>query len=120
MEEKTKQNRQAVSRQTARRTLGALAIAAFAGLGLAACVVEPAQPVETVVVRTPPPPPRVEVVPAERSGYAWAAGHWRWVHGAYEWEPGHWEVVRVGHHWVPGHWAQRGPGWVWVEGRWAR
>lgn len=93
----------------------AIAAAILSSLSLAACVVEPAQP---VVVRTAPPPPRVEVVPEPRVGYAWEGGHWRWVHGAYEWEPGHWEVVRVGHHWVRGHWIERGPGWVWVGGHW--
>lgn len=73
-----------------------------------------------VVIVTPsaPPPPRVEVVPAPRSGFVWDRGHWRWDQGRYVWVPGHWQPVRVGYHWVPGHWAQRGPNWRWIEGHW--
>ena len=67
----------------------------------------------------PPPPPRVEVVPAPRAGYVWDGGHWRWDHGRYVWMAGHWRPVRVGHHWVPGHWAARGPNWHWIPGHWA-
>lgn len=74
---------------------------------------------EVIVAPMAPPPPRVEVMPAPRAGYAWDHGHWRWDHGQYVWIPGHWQPVRVGYHWVPGHWDQRGPHWHWVEGHWA-
>jgi WXXGXW repeat (2 copies) len=74
---------------------------------------------EIIVAPIAPPPPRVEVVPGARPGYAWDHGHWRWDHGQYLWAPGHWQPVRVGYRWVPGHWDQRGPHWRWVEGHWA-
>lgn len=87
-----------------------------ATVSLAACATF-AQAV--IIAPTAPPPPRVEVVPAPRPGYAWDNGHWRWGHGQYVWAPGHWQPVRAGYHWVPGHWAQRGPRWRWIEGHWA-
>jgi WXXGXW repeat (2 copies) len=72
-----------------------------------------------IVAPMAPPPPRVEVMPAPRAGYAWDPGHWRWAQGRYVWVGGHWQAVRVGHRWVPGHWVARGPNWRWVEGHWA-
>ncbi|MEQ5843924.1 hypothetical protein N0A02_31155 [Paraburkholderia acidicola] len=72
-----------------------------------------------VTPTAPPPPVRVEVVPAPRAGYVWDRGHWQWINGAYAWVPGHWQLVRVGYRWVPGHWAQFGPRWRWIEGHWA-
>jgi hypothetical protein len=72
-----------------------------------------------IVAPMAPPPPRVEVMPAPRAGYAWDPGHWRWAEGRYVWVGGHWQAVRVGHRWVPGHWVVRGPNWRWVEGHWA-
>lgn len=61
---------------------------------------------QTVIIAPhAPPPPRAEVVPPPRAGYAWDPGHWRWEGGGYRW--------------VPGHWAARGPNWRWVPGHWA-
>jgi YXWGXW repeat-containing protein len=31
-----------------------------------------------IVIRTPPPPVRVEVAPPPRVGYVWAPGYWSW------------------------------------------
>ena len=89
-------------------------VAALLCAGLVSCVIAPPE-----VVMHPAPPPRVEVIPAPRTGYVWVNGHWRWWQGAYVWEPGHWITVRVGYHWIPGHWASRGSGWVWIDGYWA-
>jgi hypothetical protein len=72
-----------------------------------------------IVAPHAPPPPRFEVVPAPRAGFAWDPGHWHWAHGDYVWRPGHWQVVRTGYHWMPGHWIARGPNWRWVPGHWA-
>ncbi|HVY49791.1 MAG TPA: YXWGXW repeat-containing protein [Minicystis sp.] len=71
-----------------------------------------------VVVRTPPPAERVEVVPRARPGFVWVRGHWRWNGHEYVWVAGHWDTVRAGHVWVEGHWDKRPGGWVWVEGYW--
>lgn len=83
--------------------------------GLVSCVIAPPE----VVVMRSVPPPRIEVIPAPRTGYVWVNGHWRWWRGAYAWEPGHWIAVRAGYHWVTGHWVPRGSGWVWIDGYWA-
>ncbi|WP_408515401.1 YXWGXW repeat-containing protein [Paraburkholderia sediminicola] len=72
-----------------------------------------------IVAPSPPPAPRVEVLPAPRAGYAWDRGHWRWELGRYVWVPGHWQVVRIGHRWIPGHWVAVGLSWRWVPGHWA-
>ena len=85
----------------------------------AALTAAPAFAQAVIVAPMAPPPPRVEVMPAPRSGYVWDQGRWRWEHGRYVWVPGHWQPVRVGYRWVPGHWVQRGPNWRWVEGHWA-
>ena len=60
---------------------------------------------DVVVVRTAPPPPRHEVVPAARHGYEWAPGYWNWNGHRYvwhrpEWRQGDrgWEMVRGGWH----------------------
>jgi WXXGXW repeat (2 copies) len=45
-----------------------------------------------VVIHTPPPPVRVEVVPAPRPGYVWAPGYWSWDSGRHIWHEGYWEA----------------------------
>ena len=71
-----------------------------------------------VVVRSEPPPERVEVIPMMPGpGYIWIRGHWGWHHEHWEWINGHWDrVAQPGYSWVPGQWVVRGGGWVWVEG----
>ena len=74
---------------------------------------------DSVVVRSPPPAERVEVVGVAPSAeHFWVRGHWSW-NGGWTWVPGHWDVRRVGYTWIPGHWRASGGGWVWEEGRWA-
>jgi hypothetical protein len=92
-----------------------LAAAAAASLAVSTCFAQ-----AVIIAPTAPPAPRVEVVPAPRSGYVWDQGRWRWAHGRYVWVPGHWQAVRPGHHWVPGHWVHGRRGWRWMEGHWAR
>ncbi|MDE1166692.1 MAG: YXWGXW repeat-containing protein [Pseudomonas sp.] len=73
-----------------------------------------------VIIQQAPPPMRAEMIPAERPGYAWDRGHWRWEGRGYGWVPGHWQPVMHGARWAPGHWQARGPNWRWVEGHWVR
>jgi hypothetical protein len=72
-------------------------------------------------IGTPPPPPLVEVVPAQRIGYVWAPGYWNWERERHLWVPGHWIVERHGHHWIADRWIE-GPhgGWHFERGHWER
>ena len=72
-----------------------------------------------VVVRSAPPPVRVEVVrdPPSRDHF-WVSGHWRWDGHDWDWAPGHWERHRPGHVWVAAHWVRSGPEWVFVGSHW--
>lgn len=108
---------------TKRRLLTALAAAAISTPALIApALVTPAaaQVDLNVVIGTPPPPPRYEVVPAPRVGYVWAPGYWRWENHRHVWAPGHWVAERHGYHWVPDRWAQVNGGWRHVPGYWDR
>ena len=72
-----------------------------------------------VVVATPPPVPRVEVLPsAPSSNHVWISGFWRWSNGRHVWNPGHWEPARPGYFWAPGHWVKHGPNWTFSGGFW--
>lgn len=75
---------------------------------------------ERVVIRTPPPPLRREVIIASPGPrYAYVEGHWRWTGRDYDWVPGHWvERPRGRHGWVAGRWVARRGAWVWREGHW--
>jgi hypothetical protein len=60
-----------------------------------------AQIVGSLTVDIAPPAPRVEVIPAPRTGYTWAPGYYRWEEPArsherdrrYYYEPGRFEVI---------------------------
>ena len=75
------------------------------------------------VVEEAPPPPRIEMIPAQPGPeHFWVPGRWAWRVGPkrYAWVPGHYRVIRHPHHraWVPGRW-QHGPrGWFYVRGNW--
>src|ERR1051326_1014147 len=73
-------------------------------------------------IGTPPPPARVEVVPAPRPGYVWAPGHWAWSGHRYAWREGHWMREHRGYHWVPDRWTEyngpRGSRWHYEAGHW--
>lgn len=76
---------------------------------------------QVVVVRTAPPPPRHEVVPHARHGYAWAPGYWNWNGHRYTWVKGHWERERRGYAWARPEWREDGRGgWVLDRGGWRR
>lgn len=62
-------------------------------MAFAALVSTPTFAQTEVIIRQAPPAERVEVIPAERPGYAWDRGHWKWQRGAYAWVPGHWQPV---------------------------
>lgn len=59
-----------------------------------------------VVIGTPPPPLRYEVVPAPRAGYVWAPGHWRWNGHQHVWNAGVWVPSRAGYRYVPDRWER--------------
>ncbi len=67
-----------------------------------------------------PPAARVEVVPAPRAGYIWAAGYWSWSGHKHVWVAGHWNRARHGEHWVADRWEQRGAKWHRDAGHWER
>jgi hypothetical protein len=71
-----------------------------------------------IVLGSPPPPPRVEIVPPMRVGYAWAPGYWRWEHDHHIWAPGHYIEARRGEHWVADRWSQHRDGWHHDAGHW--
>jgi hypothetical protein len=50
-------------------------------------------------------------VPAPRSGYVWAPGHYEYSNNSYNWVGGQWEAARPGY-------VYRSPAWVEREGRW--
>ena len=43
---------------------------------------------------TPPPAPRIEVIPPPRVGYLWAPGYWAWTGHRHEWVAGRWLEAR--------------------------
>ena len=71
-----------------------------------------------VVIHTPPPPVRVEVVPAARPGYVWAPGYWSWDGGRHIWHGGYWEAERPDQHFVPAHWVDTPGGWRFMPAHW--
>jgi hypothetical protein len=72
-----------------------------------------------VVVDSPPPRARVEVVQA-RPGYVWVDGYWANRGGRWVWRGGYWQPERAGYVYVQGRWLNRGGRWHWVEPRWDR
>lgn len=62
-----------------------------------------------LIVATPPPPAKVERVPADPEGRcAWQDGQWLWRGGRWQWQPGAWVVPPVGCHYAP-------PSMAWVQ-----
>lgn len=62
-----------------------------------------------VVVTSPPPPARIEHVPADPGGNcAWLDGQWVWAGQHWEWQAGDWVVA-------PPHCHYAEPGLTWVE-----
>jgi len=75
-----------------------------------------------VVIGRPPPPERVEVIPAppRPAGFVWDKGHWRWDGATHVWVPGHY--IRLPHPGavrIPGHWVEMPNGrWRFVRPHW--
>jgi hypothetical protein len=94
----------------------ALPSAARAGLDIGINIGGP-----EIIVRSQPPPERIEPVPMSPGpGYIWIRGHWSWHHERWEWFGGRWErVAQPGSTWISGQWVARGNGWVWIEGHYA-
>ena len=98
------------------------------GISSAACVVaaRPARVVVAgpVIVARPPPPLRVEVIPAAPVAasadlYAWQPGHWRWEGQEYAWIAGRYELRPTPSAvWVPDEWVARRGRWVFRPGHW--
>jgi hypothetical protein len=107
----------------------ALLIAALLTMS-AACTVTATAPkvvvtpeVELVVAR-PPPPVRVEVIPAPPGAHpelmVWQPGHWHWDGHEYVWRGGHYEKrPSATAYWVQPEWVSRNGSWVFKPGHWA-
>jgi WXXGXW repeat (2 copies) len=67
-----------------------------------------------------PPAPRVEVIPAPRSGHLWVPGFWDARANRHVWVRGHWERERRGYRFVEPRWVQRDNRWLLERGRWSR
>jgi hypothetical protein len=94
--------------------VGACALGAAAILPIGAT----AQVSVDVIIGTPPPPVRVEVVPAPRPGYVWAPGYWVWEGHRHVWREGYWETERPGERFVPAAWVNTPGGWRFVPAHW--
>ncbi len=109
-------------RRSWRSLVGSLIVPATL-LSLSACYVETPRRV-VVVAPNPPPPVRVETVPAvpapRAEALVWDPGHWHWDGHDWVWRPGHYvERPRREAVWEPGHWvAQPAGGYLWVDGHW--
>jgi hypothetical protein len=73
-----------------------------------------------IVIGAAPPPPRVEAVPAPRSGYVWVPGYWDWRRRHHVWIPGTWIRQRPGYVYRQPHWVRRGGQWHLQHGHWDR
>ena len=78
-----------------------------------------AQPVINVQIG-PPPPPRVERVPAPRRGYVWAPGHWEPRGKRHVWVAGNWVRARPGYVYRAPEWRDNGGRWEMRRGGWDR
>jgi hypothetical protein len=93
-----------------------------------ACTVVPPQvaytgPTVAVVASRPPPPPRVEIIPAAPGReYVWLPGYWHWERNDHRWVDGRWDRQRERERWVPHRWDHddRGGQWHLHGGYWHR
>jgi hypothetical protein len=81
----------------------------------------PAAQTEVLIAPSPPPSPKVEVIPpVPGTRMAWQAGRWAWSGSNWEWVPGQYVALpQTASIWVPGQWqpASNG-GYTWVGGHW--
>jgi hypothetical protein len=92
----------------------------LAALAVSSIGVIPLPATAQVYIQVAPPPPRHEVMPAERRGYVWQPGYWDWRGQRHVWVKGHWVKERKGMYWHPNRWEQRDGRWVLERGRWDR
>lgn len=95
-----------------KRALLAASLVAALGAGVSATASA------DVFVRVAPPPPREEVVPAERHGYVWAPGYWDWRGHRYVWVSGHYVRARSGYVYMGPRWVEHNGGWRMERGHW--
>ena len=96
-----------------------IALSLLAPLGLAPTMAQAAVDVD-LVVRIPPPAPRVEVVPAPRVGYVWVPGYWHWRENRHVWVAGTWVRERPGYVYERPNWVERDGQWHFAGGGWYR
>ena len=86
--------------------LGALPLAANAGVFISVNIAPPVLP---VYVQPPVP----------GAGYIWTPGYWAWGDAGYYWVPGTWVLPpAVGLLWTPGYWGWVGGAYIWHVGYW--
>jgi hypothetical protein len=73
-----------------------------------------------VIIEIAPPAARVEVVPVQRHGYAWAPGYWGWQRNKHVWVNGHTMRARNGYAWTSDRWNQVDNRYHFQPGRWTR
>jgi len=91
-----------------------------AGLTFGGLVVPTVATAATVWVRTAPPPPREEAVPAPRRGYVWVPGYWDWNGRRHMWHGGVWMKERRGYVYTQPAWVEHEDRWEFRRGAWAR
>lgn len=96
--------------------IAAMAASAFGAISLPIAV----SAADVLIVRTAPPAPRDEVVPAARRGYVWTPGYWRWNGHRYVWAHGKYVRARHGYYWREPAWAEREGRWEFNRGQWMR
>lgn len=96
-----------------------IALSMLAPLGLAPSVAQAAVDVD-LIVRIPPPAPRVEVVPEPRVGFVWVPGYWSWRENRHVWVAGTWVRERPGYVYERPTWVERDGQWRFARGGWYR
>jgi hypothetical protein len=97
-----------------------LLLAAMAASAFGAVALPQVASAEVVIVRTAPPAPRDEVVPAARRGYVWTPGYWNWNGHRYVWARGKYVRERTGYHYREPNWVENNGRWEFRRGQWAR
>ncbi len=101
------------------KTFLATCLAASVAIGTAAVHTTAAAQV-SVSIRTAPPAPKYEAVPAPRRGYVWVPGYWNWNGHRHVWQSGVWVKERRGYSYVQPNWVERDGHWELHRGNWAR
>jgi hypothetical protein len=73
-----------------------------------------------IYLDVPPPPARVEFVPAPRYGYVWVPGYWDVRYHRHVWREGYWVHERPGYYYAPATWVSHGNRWELQRGNWRK